>query len=137
MYSELAYWLCGCSFFCLIGCFSMIVWTPTVFERLVCIRDVNLPLFGGIPGVFFTFRFFKNHFPPFFKWPTKTKQQKQNKTKKAGLRRRHCWESSTVGRVQRACHRRESSKSFGTRVLAFSVSGRSPKARYLHSAIEI
>ena len=23
-------------FFCLIGCFSMIVWTPTVFECLIC-----------------------------------------------------------------------------------------------------
>ena len=29
MYGDAVYWLCGCSFFCLIGCFSMIVWTPT------------------------------------------------------------------------------------------------------------
>ena len=28
----------GVLFFCLIGCFSMIVWTPTVFECLICMR---------------------------------------------------------------------------------------------------
>ena len=29
-------------FFCLIGCFSMIVWTPTVFESLICMRFLSL-----------------------------------------------------------------------------------------------
>ena len=32
-----------------------------------CTRDVNLPLFGGIPRFFFTFRFLKNDFPLFLK----------------------------------------------------------------------
>ena len=40
VYVNAIYWFYGCSFFfffdCLIGCFSMIVWTPTVFECLIC-----------------------------------------------------------------------------------------------------
>ena len=28
----------GVLFLCLIGCFSVIVWTPTVFECLICMR---------------------------------------------------------------------------------------------------
>ena len=32
------YWYYRCSFLCLIGCFSMIVWTPTAFECLLCMR---------------------------------------------------------------------------------------------------
>ena len=47
---------------------------------------------------------------------------KTTTTKKASLQHHHC---------------RESSQSSGTRVLAFSVSGQSSKARYLHSALEI
>ena len=35
VYVEAVYWFYGCSFLCLIGCFSMIVWTP-VFECLTC-----------------------------------------------------------------------------------------------------
>ena len=36
--------------------------------KLIIARDVNLPLFGGIPlFFFFTFRFFKNDFPRFLK----------------------------------------------------------------------
>ena len=31
-------------FLCLIGCFSMIVWTPTVFECLICMRFLFLYL---------------------------------------------------------------------------------------------
>ena len=36
-------------------------------QLLLLFRDVNLPLFGGIPLYFFTFRFFKNDFPLFLK----------------------------------------------------------------------
>ena len=32
----------GVLFLCLIGCFSMIVWTPTVFECLICMRFLFL-----------------------------------------------------------------------------------------------
>ena len=31
VYVDAVYWFCGCSFLCLIGCFSMIAWAPTVF----------------------------------------------------------------------------------------------------------
>ena len=34
----------GCSFLCLMGCFSMIVWTPTDFECLICMRFLFLYL---------------------------------------------------------------------------------------------
>ena len=34
MYGDAIYWFCGCSLFCLIGCFSIIVWTPTVLSVL-------------------------------------------------------------------------------------------------------
>ena len=36
MCCDAVYWFCGCSFFCLTGCFSMIVWTPAVFGCLIC-----------------------------------------------------------------------------------------------------
>ena len=53
MYSDAIYWFCGCSFFCLIGSFSMIVWTPTVFECLICMRFLflYLHLFSAIEHV--------------------------------------------------------------------------------------
>ena len=40
-------------FICLIGCFSMIVWTPTVFECLICMRFLflYLHLFSAIEHV--------------------------------------------------------------------------------------
>ena len=43
----------GVLFFCLIGCFSMIVWTPTVFECLICMRFLFLYmlLFSAIEHV--------------------------------------------------------------------------------------
>ena len=43
----------GVLFFCLIGCFSMIVWTPTVFECLICMRFLflYLHLFRAIENV--------------------------------------------------------------------------------------
>ena len=44
MYGDAIYGFCGCSFFCLIGCYSMIVWTPTVFECLICMRFLFLHL---------------------------------------------------------------------------------------------
>ena len=44
MYGDAVYWFCGCSFFCLIGCFSMIVWTPTVFVCLICTHFLFLYL---------------------------------------------------------------------------------------------
>ena len=34
----------GVLFLCLIGCFSMIVWTPTLFECLICMRFLFLYL---------------------------------------------------------------------------------------------
>ena len=37
VYVDAAYWFYGC-FLCLIGCLSRIVWTPTVFECLICMR---------------------------------------------------------------------------------------------------
>ena len=43
----------GVLFSCLIGCFSMIVWTPTVFECLICMRFLflYLHLFSAIKHV--------------------------------------------------------------------------------------
>ena len=43
----------GCSFLCLIGCFSMIVWTPTVCEGLICMRFLflYLQLFSAVEHV--------------------------------------------------------------------------------------
>ena len=43
----------GVLFFCLIGCFSMIVWIPTVFECLICMRFLflYLHLFNAIAHV--------------------------------------------------------------------------------------
>ena len=35
----------GVPFLCLIGCFSMIVWTPTAFECLVCMCFLFLYLY--------------------------------------------------------------------------------------------
>ena len=53
MYGDAVYWFCGCSFSCLIGCFSMMVWTPTVFECLICMRFLfsYLQLFSAIEHV--------------------------------------------------------------------------------------
>ena len=53
MYGDAVYWFYGCSFFCLIGCFSMIVWIPTVFECLICMRFLflYLHLFSAIEHV--------------------------------------------------------------------------------------
>ena len=50
LYSILVLWV---FFFCLIGCFSMIVWTPTVFECLICMRFLflYLHLFSAIEHV--------------------------------------------------------------------------------------
>ena len=62
-----------------------------------CTRDVNVPLFGGIPLFFFTFRFFKNHFLVFFYVTDRTKQKKPNKKKPVS-------DAATVGRVQRASY---------------------------------
>ena len=78
----------------------------------ILIRDVNLPLFGGIPLVFFAFLFFRNHFPLFL-------VSRRQKTKKHTQKKKPVSDADTVRRVQRACHCGESSKSFGTRVLAF------------------
>ena len=39
------------------------------------VRDVNLPLFGGIPLFIFTFRFFQNYFPLFLKNRTQKKKK--------------------------------------------------------------
>ena len=43
----------GVIFLCLIGCFSMIVWTPTVFECLICMRFLflYLHLFSAVEHV--------------------------------------------------------------------------------------
>ena len=43
-------------------------------------RDVNLPLFGGIPLFVFTFRFFQNYFPFFWKIAPKKKKKIINDT---------------------------------------------------------
>ena len=45
-----------CVFFCLIGCFNLIVWTPTVFECLIificmCFLLLYLHLFSAIEHV--------------------------------------------------------------------------------------
>ena len=45
--------------------------------HIVLSRDVNLPLFGGIPLFFFTFRFFQNYFPLFFENRKKKKKKKK------------------------------------------------------------
>ena len=34
VYVDTVYWFYGYSFLCLIGCFSMIIWTPTVLSVL-------------------------------------------------------------------------------------------------------
>ena len=55
VYVDAVYWFYGCFFFlCLIGCISMIVWTPTVFECLLCMRSIflYLHLFSAIEHVF-------------------------------------------------------------------------------------
>ena len=44
MYGDAVYWFCLFSFFCLIGCFIMIIWTPTFFECLICMRFLFLYL---------------------------------------------------------------------------------------------
>ena len=44
VYVDAVYWFYGCSFLCLTGCFSMIVWTPTAFECLICMSFIFLPL---------------------------------------------------------------------------------------------
>ena len=44
MYVDALYWFYVCSFLCLIGCFGMIVWTPTAFEYLICMRFLFLYL---------------------------------------------------------------------------------------------
>ena len=91
-------------------------------DFLSVIRDVNLPLFGGIPLLFFAFRFFRNHFLLFLeKSLTKKKKKKRSRCPTLTLSGEFK-ELAPVERVQRACHCRESSKSFGTRVLAFSSS---------------
>ena len=74
-------------------CYSVSV-VVSLSVLLVYHRDVNLPLFGGIPlFFFFTFRFFKNDFPLFFiKSPTKKKKKKKKPVS----------DTATVGRVQRA-----------------------------------
>ena len=54
VYVDVVYWFYGCSFFiCLTGCFSMIVWTPTFFECLTCMRFLflYLHLFSAIEHV--------------------------------------------------------------------------------------
>ena len=53
VYVDVVHWFYGCSFLCLIGCFSMIVWTPTVFECLICMRFLflYLHLFSAIEHV--------------------------------------------------------------------------------------
>ena len=113
------------------------------FDRAghIC-RDVNLPLFGGIPLLFFAFLFFRNHFPLFLV----SRQQQQKKKKKQKQKTKPVSDADTVRRVQRACHCRESSKrSTVGRVQRASVRGcslftvlsQSSKARYLHSALEI
>ena len=45
MYVDTVYGLYGYSFLCSIGCFSMVIWTPTYcFECLICTRLVFLYL---------------------------------------------------------------------------------------------
>ena len=53
MYVDAVYWFYGCSFLCLLGCFSMIVWTPTAFECLICMHFLFLyvHLFSAIEHV--------------------------------------------------------------------------------------
>ena len=53
VYVDAIYWFHGCSLLCLIGCFSMIVWTPTVFGFLICTRSIflYLHLFSAIEHV--------------------------------------------------------------------------------------
>ena len=63
-------------------------------------RDVNLPLFGGIPLFFRVFRVFSNDFPLFLK--------NRLKKKNTSLQHRHYWESS---------------KSFGKQSLTSSFAG--------------
>ena len=53
MYVDMVYWFYGYSFFCLIGCFSMIIWTPTVLSVLyacvlyfcICTCSAQLSMF--------------------------------------------------------------------------------------------
>ena len=53
VYVDAVYWFYGCSFLCLIGCFSMVVWTPTVFQCLICMLFLflYLHLFSAIEHV--------------------------------------------------------------------------------------
>ena len=51
VYVDTVYWFYGYSFFCLIGCFSMIVWIPSVLSVLYacvlyfCICSAQLSMF--------------------------------------------------------------------------------------------
>ena len=53
VYVDAVYWFYGCSFLCLIGCFSMIVWTPTVFKCPLSMQFLflYLHLFSAIEHV--------------------------------------------------------------------------------------
>ena len=53
VYVDTVYWFYGYSFLCLIGCFSMIIWTPTVLSVLyacvlyfcICTCSAQLSMF--------------------------------------------------------------------------------------------
>ena len=53
VYVDALCWFYGCSFLCLLGCFNMIVWTPTAFECLICMRCLflYLHLFSAVEHV--------------------------------------------------------------------------------------
>ena len=53
MYFDAVFGFYGYSFLCLVGCFSMIIWTPAVFECLICMCFVflYLHLFSAIEHV--------------------------------------------------------------------------------------
>ena len=52
VYVDTVYWFYGYSFLCLVGCFSMIIWTPTVLSVLyACFVFMYLHLFSAIEHV--------------------------------------------------------------------------------------
>ena len=48
VYVDAVYWFYECSFLCLIGCFSMIVRTPTVFECLIYMYAFSIFVFAPV-----------------------------------------------------------------------------------------
>ena len=48
VYVDTVYPFYGCHFLCLVGCFSMVIWTPVLSVLCICFIFLNLHLFSAI-----------------------------------------------------------------------------------------